>query len=188
MFPAGRCFGRNLAPPGSFREFFGPSEALFALRNFLTFCTVKVLPPAVTIRNLLHFWGSSELREILWPPTKFDCMLHADPVNPVWGPMCPWGMRDGHFWGRAGCHFVSWGLIVSVRDPPGKKNADSEEMVNFFFPVAVPTGLLSSKTERFCPLVPPIGAMRTEKTWPFSGLRRGNTKSPLGLPLFLIRV
>ena len=25
------------------------------------------------------------------PPTKLDRMLNADLVNPVWGPMCPWG-------------------------------------------------------------------------------------------------
>ena len=48
--------------------------------------------------------------------------------------------------------------------------------------------LFSSKTERFWPLVPPIGAVCTEKTEPFSGHRQGNTKSLLGLPQFLIRV
>ena len=36
--------------------------------------------------------------------------------------------------------------------------------------------------------MPPIGAVRTEKTQLFSGLRWGNTKSLLGLPLSLIRV
>ena len=33
-----------------------------------------------------------------------------------------------------------------------------------------------------------MGAVRTENTKPFSGLRWGNTKSLLGLPLFLTRV
>ena len=36
------------------------------------------------------------------PPTKVVCMLNADPVNPVWGPMCPWGLGYGRFWGRWG--------------------------------------------------------------------------------------
>ena len=41
----------------------------------------------------------------------------------------------------------------------------------------------------FGPLCPygPMGAVRAEKTWPFSGLRRGNTKSLLGRPQFYIR-
>ena len=62
-----------------------------------------------------------------------------------------------------------------------------KNVANLFF-FAVPTSLFSSKTERFWPLVPPIGAARTKNTWPFSGLRRGSTKSLLDLPLFLIRV
>ena len=36
------------------------------------------------------------------PPTKFDRMLNADPVNPLWGPMCPWGPGYGRFGGRWG--------------------------------------------------------------------------------------
>ena len=31
--------------------------------------------------------------------TKLDRMLNADPVNPVWGPMRPWGPRYGRFGG-----------------------------------------------------------------------------------------
>ena len=34
--------------------------------------------------------------------TKFDRMPNADPVNPVWGPICPWGPGYGRFgecWG-----------------------------------------------------------------------------------------
>ena len=61
-------------------------------------------------------------------------------------------------------------------------------MLQFFFCYGSNESLFSSKTERFWPLVPPTGAVRTQKTWPFSGLWRGNTKSLLGLPLFLIRV
>ena len=30
-------------------------------------------------------------------PTKFDRMLNADPVNPVWGRTCPWDPRYGRF-------------------------------------------------------------------------------------------
>ena len=53
--------------------------------------------------------------------------------------------------------------------------------------------MFSLKTERivfrFRPLLPPIGAVQTEKAWAFSGPRRTDiTKSQLGLPLFLIRV
>ena len=43
--------------------------------------------------------------DLLWtkhPPTKFDRMLHADPVNPVWCPTCPWDPRYGRFWGSFG--------------------------------------------------------------------------------------
>ena len=58
---------------------------------------------------------------------------------------------------------------------------------HIFF-VAVPMSPFSLKTEQFWPLVPPIGAVRTEQTYLFSGLQRGNTKSLLGLPLFLIRL
>ena len=65
------------------------------------------------------FWGSGGLTEISRPPraqngpktpksgfswswgplwvkrplTKFVCVLNVDPVNPVWGPTCPWDLR-----------------------------------------------------------------------------------------------
>ena len=61
-------------------------------------------------------------------------------------------------------------------------------MLKITFSDAVPTSLFSSKTEQFWPLVPPIEAVRCERTKPLSGLQRGNTKFLLGLPLFLIRV
>ena len=35
--------------------------------------------------------------------------------------MCPWGLGYGHFLGRAGGHFVSWGPVLLVRDPNDKK-------------------------------------------------------------------
>ena len=46
-----------------------------------------------------------------------------------------------------------------------KKSKKNVEIVLF---VAVPTGIFSSKTELSWPLVPPIGALRTEKTHPIA--------------------
>ena len=117
-------------------------------------------PPAAAIRDLLDFWGSGGLREIcgrpwpktgqkrrrsgfprswrlFWgnrPPVKFDRMLNGDPVNPVWGPMCPWGPRYGRF-GEAGGHFVGWGPVLWVRDRTEKKLSDPKTMLekNLFF-------------------------------------------------------
>ena len=65
-------------------------------------------------RSWRPFWAKR-------PPTSR--MLNADPVNPVWGPMCPWDPRYCRFFlrGAAG-HFVSRGPISSVRDPTDKKN------------------------------------------------------------------
>ena len=79
-----------------------------------------VRPPAAAIRDLLDFWGLGDFEKFrvlpgpelgqkrrsgfsrswvpFWaqrPPTKFDHMLNADPANPVWGPMCPWGPSYG---------------------------------------------------------------------------------------------
>ena len=42
-------------------------------------------------------WGPFWARR---PPTKFVCMLSADPMNPVWGPMCPWGPSYRRFGSR----------------------------------------------------------------------------------------
>ena len=41
------------------------------------------------------FWAKRQV-------TKYDRMLNADPLNPVWAPMCPWGPRyecSGGAWG-----------------------------------------------------------------------------------------
>ena len=32
-------------------------------------------------------------------------MLNVDPLNPVWGPRCPWGLGYGHFGGGSGPFF-----------------------------------------------------------------------------------
>ena len=66
--------------------------------------------------------------------------------------------------GGAEGHFIGWGPVLSVRDPANKKIPDPQRMLKLLFFVAAPTSLFSSKTERFWPLVPPIGAVRTEKT------------------------
>ena len=66
-----------------------------------------------------------------------------------------------------GGHFVGRGPFVSVRDPTDTANSDpkkSKNMSKNLFFAAVPTVLFSYKTERAWPLVPSIGAVRTEKT------------------------
>ena len=59
--------------------------------------------------------------------TKRDRMLNTDPVNPVWGPMRPWGPRYGPVVGGAGGHFIGWGPVLSVGDPTHKKNSDTKK-------------------------------------------------------------
>ena len=48
--------------------------------------------------------------------------------------------------------------------PNRGKNLSPKKKFNFLFLVAVPMSLFSSKTDRFWPMVAPIGAARTEKT------------------------
>ena len=96
-----------------------------------------VWPPVAAIRDLLDFFGVGGISRPpgapngpktrksgfsrSWGPfwakclqTKFDCMLNADPVNPVRGPTCPWDPRYGRFgggWGpfrRLGTGCVCW--------------------------------------------------------------------------------
>ena len=135
--PTKRRFGRKLAPPGNFREF-------VAHRNRIRVAQQRwvVLPELfgkLAIYSFLGVWGTERnfaapfgarngpktpksgcFRSSgpFWakhPPTKFDRMLNADPLNPVWGPTCPWGPRYGRFWGgsgpfrRLGTGFVGWG-------------------------------------------------------------------------------
>ena len=117
-------------------------------------------------------------------------MLNAGPVNPVWGPMCPWGPRYGRF-GRVGGHFVGWGLGLTVRDTTNKQNLDLKkvgENEEIFLFRCGPNEPAFVKNGAVWPLVPPLGAVHTEKTQRFSGHRRGNTKSLPSLPRFLIRV
>ena len=97
-----------------------------------------VWPPAAAICDLLLFGGlgknfcgpvrgpkraintkkwNSPVLGPFWakrPLTKFDCMLNADPMNPVWGPTCPRDPRHSRLGGRAGGHFVGWGPVLSV--------------------------------------------------------------------------
>ena len=68
MFPVGRRFGRNSAPAVGFSVIFRPIGTAFALRNFRTFALLMVQPPAAAIRDLLEFWGSGALRQILRMP------------------------------------------------------------------------------------------------------------------------
>ena len=97
------------------------------------------------------------------PPTKFYCMLNADPVNLFGVPCVPGAQVMAVFLGGARGHFVSWGPVLSVRDKT-EKNLDPKKMLRILFFVAVPTSLFSSKMELFWPLVPPIGAVRAAKT------------------------
>ena len=131
-YVSGRApFGPQLGATGWSSGFFWPIETAFALLNFRTFCTFEVRPPAVAICDLLDFWGSrdkfhrhpgpemgqrrrksgfSRSWGPFWakrPPTKFDRMLNADPVNLVWGPMCPWGPRYGPFFFGGGAKILN---------------------------------------------------------------------------------
>ena len=68
-------------------------------------------PKSVFSRSWGPFWAKR-------PPPNFVCMLNADPVNPVWGPMCPRGPRYRRSGGGGlGGHFVGWGPVLFVRDP-----------------------------------------------------------------------
>ena len=49
--------------------------------------------------------GFSRSWDPLWakrPPNQFDRMPNADPMNPAWGPTCPWEPRYGRFAGGLG--------------------------------------------------------------------------------------
>ena len=181
--------------------------------------------PKTPKSGFFQFWGPFWAKR---PPTKFDRMVNAAPVSPVWGPMCPWGPANGRF-------FWGLGAILSVGDrfcrlgtqptkirfgrnsaPPGSfgnvlahRNRICVAQLSYSdnaggFHPSFPgdsrfTGfwrglgtwrnsgpkltkrispkkiqkkiVFSSKTElflfRFRPLVPPIGAVLTEKTKPF---------------------
>ena len=51
-------------------------------------------------------------------------MLNADPVNPVWGPMCPWGLGYGRFGGRWG-PFRQLGTGSVYQEPDGRKTVSA---------------------------------------------------------------
>ena len=140
-FPAGRRFGRNLAPPGSLRDFLDPPEPRLRCAIFVHRTLSTVRPPSCGRNSpFTGFWGGLRNSEKFrgrpgpktgptrrkggfsrsWgpfcakrPPTKFDRVVNADPVDPVWGPMWrPWGPRRGRrggWWGpfcRLGTDFV----------------------------------------------------------------------------------
>ena len=77
-------------------------------------------------------------------------MLNTDPVNPVWGPICPWDPRYGRFGGDWG-PFVGRGPVLSVRDPTDPKISDPpkiEESLEKKKFVAVSINVFPPKTER----------------------------------------
>ena len=152
-----------------------------------------VRPPAVAIRDLLDFGGSGDLEKFhglpgpepgqkhqksgfswswgpFWakrPPTKFDRILNADPVNPVRGPMCSWDPRYGRWGGGGGRHFVDWGPVLSVvdatkRNSNPKKRGENVGKYNFRCgsnePIFVENGAI------LAPGAPYRGRARTEKT------------------------
>ena len=108
------------------------STTAFALHNFLTVTTLGGSTQFLfENRDLLVFEGSGSVQFcgrpgpkwakntqkwiFPWGPicakpplTKFDRMLNVDPVNPVWGSMCPWGPGCGGFGGL--------GAILSAGD------------------------------------------------------------------------
>ena len=111
-------------PPGSFQNFFCSSEPGDCCATFEQPWLPMVQPPQFLICDL-RFGTPGGLREISRPhsgpktpksrfsrswgpfwarraPTKFVCMLNADPLNPVWGPLCPQGPRHG----RSRGHYV----------------------------------------------------------------------------------
>ena len=138
------CFGRNSAPPGIVGDYFSSSEPRPRCATCVQPRLPMVRPPAAAIRDLrlLGVWGTwrnfaapsgarngprTPKGRFSWswgpfwrkhPPTKFDRMLNADPLNPVWGPTCPWGPGYDRFLGG---HFVGWRLVLSVRDSTDKK-------------------------------------------------------------------
>ena len=111
-------------------NFFGSSEPRSRCATFLQPRPTMVRPPAAAIRHLLVFGCPGDLKKFcrpfgasngpktpksgfsqswgpFWtkhPPTKFDRMLNTDPLNPVWGPRCPWGLGYGRF-------FLGGGLV-----------------------------------------------------------------------------
>ena len=94
---------------------------------------------------------------------------------------------------RLATGFVGWGPVWSVRDPTNKKHFGPEKSQrkpgNFYFALRFQRNVPLSKTEqcffRFRPLVHPTGAVRTEKSLPFSGLQGGHHKIP-ARPTFVL--
>ena len=109
---------------------------------------------------------------------------------------------------RFGAGFVGWGPVLPVRDPTDKKVSapeKSKKNLEFFFCCGFKKCVfVGAILLRFWPLVHPIGAVRTEKTYSFPGQKKsrpekveffilhcGVEKSVFGpwcLPLFLIGV
>ena len=128
------------------------------MHSFLITCTFDGSASCGHNLRFTGFLGSRGLKEIPWPPearngpktpekwisrswgpfwakrppTKFDRMLNEDPVNPVWGSMCPWGPQYGCF-GEVGGHFVGWGPVFVGYGPNRKKTFGPENNVEFFF-------------------------------------------------------
>ena len=61
------CFGRNSAPPGSFREIFGSSEARLRCATFVQPRLPMVRPPAVAICDFLVLGGLGDLQKFRGP-------------------------------------------------------------------------------------------------------------------------
>ena len=105
------------------------------------------------------FWAKRRL-------TKFDRMLYADPVNPVWVPCDPGTLSP--FWRGQGGRFIGWGPVLSVLElkilglPKIEKNLEIFILhCDFKKCLFVEEGAFFLL---FRPLVQPTGAVRTEKT------------------------
>ena len=92
-------------------------------------------------------------------------MANAEPMSPVWGPVCPWGPG---YWRFGGLRPFSAKLVRVRAGSGGPKNREG-----YFFFIAVPK-IIKKGMERFIffhfgVLVPPTGGVRTEKAPPFLG-------------------
>ena len=124
---------------------------------------------AKNAENLAH-WGPFWVKR---PPTKFDRVQNADPVNPV---CCPWGPSYGRLGGGGG-HFVSWGPLFSVRGQTKKK--PDKKNVAIFFPCGSNEPIFVENGAILAPGAPsrgPLGAaLKRLDRFPVTG---GGTQNP----------
>ena len=145
--PDRQYLGRNSAPPGSFREIFGSSEARSHCATFVLSQLPMVRPPAAAIRDLLVLRGLRDSEKFRGPvqgpkraknskkwifpvlgavlgetPADQICLrAKCGPSEPCLGSHVSLGPGIWPFGGGAGGRFVGWGLVLSVGNPTSKK-------------------------------------------------------------------